>query len=95
MTGRREWTGAICRSRDPEILARYYPERDTPDHAVAAAVLGCRQFCPIQGACLQFALVNEEWFGIWGGTTERERRKMIKERRKLIKELAVPGTVAA
>lgn len=36
------------------------------------------QDCPVKARCLQFALENRDLsrFGIWGGTTERERRRM-------------------
>lgn len=36
----------------------------------------CRQ-CPIQVACLTHALKNTE-FGVWGGTTELERKELLK-----------------
>lgn len=34
--------------------------------------------CEVRATCLQYALDNEEWFGIWGGLTNRERRKLLK-----------------
>jgi hypothetical protein len=36
----------------------------------------CRE-CPIIGECLERALLNREWWGVWGGTSERERHKLI------------------
>jgi WhiB family redox-sensing transcriptional regulator len=36
----------------------------------------------VREACLEFALANREREGIWGGTTERERRRIHRQRRK-------------
>lgn len=32
--------------------------------------------CPVKAECLAYALRNNEQFGVWGGTTSGERRKM-------------------
>lgn len=32
--------------------------------------------CPVRAECLEYALVNYERIGVWGGTSERERRSM-------------------
>lgn len=41
--------------------------------------------CPVREACLEFALANDERWGVWGGTSERQRRAMrvvrVRERR--------------
>src|SRR6267142_1052116 len=37
--------------------------------------------CPLLSSCLEFALVNNERWGVWGGTTPDERTKLRKERR--------------
>jgi len=34
----------------------------------------------VRALCLEYALNNKEQFGIWGGTSERERRRLRKER---------------
>ena len=34
--------------------------------------------CEVRGECLEYALANDERFGIWGGLSERERRKLKK-----------------
>lgn len=36
--------------------------------------------CPVKLACLEFAIVNQIMDGIWGGTTETVRERLIKER---------------
>lgn len=38
--------------------------------------------CPVRAECLEYALVNDERFGIWGGMSERERRHLARARRR-------------
>lgn len=38
--------------------------------------------CPLLAQCLEFALINNERFGVWGGTTPEERRQIRKVRRE-------------
>ncbi|MEM9036966.1 MAG: WhiB family transcriptional regulator [Actinomycetota bacterium] len=37
--------------------------------------------CPVRAACLEYALTNRIDHGVWGGTSERERRRILKARR--------------
>jgi len=37
--------------------------------------------CPVQDVCLEYALTNRIDHGVWGGTSERERRRILKRRR--------------
>lgn len=37
--------------------------------------------CPVLQECLEWAIVNNEGFGVWGGLSERERRRLRRERR--------------
>ena len=41
----------------------------------------CRE-CGVRTACLEFALESREKVGVWGGATERERRRMLRQRRR-------------
>lgn len=66
---------AGCRGVDPDV---FYP---TSDEEAEAAKAICGQ-CPVQKPCLEYALANRERDGVWGGATERERRRMIRQRRK-------------
>lgn len=62
---------ARCLEADPEV---FFPERGGSSKAARAV---CNQ-CPVRVECLRYALQNREQFGIWGGTSERERRKLRK-----------------
>jgi WhiB family redox-sensing transcriptional regulator len=64
-----------CRGLEPET---FYPlTEEEADQAKAV----CAQ-CSVQTACLEFALAHREKEGIWGGATERERRRIIRQRRR-------------
>jgi WhiB family redox-sensing transcriptional regulator len=69
----REW--ARCKGVDPEI---FYPPEE--DDALEAKEI-CAG-CPVQEVCLDYALTRREKLGVWGGMTERERRRMLRHRRK-------------
>ncbi|MDA8399744.1 MAG: WhiB family transcriptional regulator [Actinomycetota bacterium] len=66
---------AACRGIDPAV---FYPASD--EEAQPAKAI-CAQ-CPVRQPCLEYALVNRERDGVWGGATERERRRMVRQRRK-------------
>jgi WhiB family redox-sensing transcriptional regulator len=68
---------AACRGIDVEI---FYPATDEDDDAEPAKAV-CAE-CPVRQACLEHALAHREREGIWGGTTERERRRILRQRRK-------------
>ena len=68
---------AACRGIDVEI---FYPV--TEDDADAAEAKAICEDCPVRHACLEHALANRERAGVWGGTTERERRRIVRQRRK-------------
>lgn len=62
---------ALCAQTDPEA---FFPEKggSTRD---AKKVCGA---CTVRAQCLEYALANDERFGIWGGLSERERRRLRK-----------------
>lgn len=68
---------AACRGLDASI---FYPV-DDDEEAIAAAKAVCEQ-CPVNGPCLEYALDVREKNGVWGGCTERERRRLIRQRRR-------------
>ena len=66
---------AACHGLAPEI---FYPA-DEEETGSAKEICGT---CPVQEACLEHALSVREKDGIWGGYTERERRRLIRQRRR-------------
>ena len=64
-----------CRGLEPGM---FYPEEED-DAQIAKSV--CEQ-CDVRVACLEYALSSREKQGVWGGATERERRRMIRQRRR-------------
>ena len=68
---------AICRDTDPEL---FFPI-GTTGYAllqIARAKEVCGQ-CPVQNDCLDYALETNQDSGIWGGTSEEERRALRKQ----------------
>lgn len=59
---------ALCTQTDPEA---FFPEKGG---STRDAKRICAE-CTVKTECLEYALVNDERFGIWGGLSERERRK--------------------
>jgi Transcription factor WhiB len=61
-----------CETGDAEA---WWPDRrDLGSPATHGAVAGCRR-CPVEVACLSYALAADERFGVWGGTLPDERRR--------------------
>ena len=54
----------------------FFPERGASTRRAKAICDGC----PVRGECLDYALAHGEKFGIWGGLSERERRRVRRER---------------
>lgn len=74
---------ALCAQTDPEA---FYPEKGGSTRDAKATCNGspatrarpATPACPVKDQCLLYALDNDERFGIWGGLSERERRKLRK-----------------
>jgi WhiB family redox-sensing transcriptional regulator len=64
---------AVCAQTDPEV---FFPEKGG---STKQAKKVCEQSCDIKDECLSYALENGERFGVWGGLSERERRKLSKK----------------
>jgi WhiB family redox-sensing transcriptional regulator len=70
-----EWTAqAKCRDMDPAV---FFPSDGI---GVQAAQRICFD-CPVKSACLEYALADRVDHGVWGGTSERERRRILRHRR--------------
>ena len=67
---------ASCRDTDPDL---FFPVGTTGPavEQIEAAKAVCHE-CSAREACLEFALVTNQESGIWGGTSEEERRKLRK-----------------
>ncbi len=67
---------ASCRDTDPDL---FFPVGTTGPalEQIAAAKAVCRA-CDAQSECLEFALATNQEAGVWGGTSEEERRKLRK-----------------
>jgi WhiB family redox-sensing transcriptional regulator len=64
---------ANCKGANADL---FFPERGASTRTAKSI---CRQ-CQVRADCLEFALRSGEKFGIWGGLSERERRRVRRER---------------
>ncbi|MFI1224735.1 MULTISPECIES: WhiB family transcriptional regulator [unclassified Streptomyces] len=71
---------AACREEDPDL---FFPIGSTGPAVVQTeeAKAVCRA-CPVQAACLEWALENRQDSGIWGGLSENERRALKRRTRR-------------
>jgi WhiB family redox-sensing transcriptional regulator len=60
---------ALCAQTDPEA---FFPEKGGSTREAKRVCRGCE----VRAECLEYALENDERFGIWGGLSERERRRI-------------------
>jgi WhiB family redox-sensing transcriptional regulator len=60
---------ALCAETDPEA---FFPEKGGSTREAKKICTGCE----VRAECLEYALANDERFGIWGGLSERERRRI-------------------
>lgn len=60
---------ALCAQTDPES---FFPDKggSTREAKELCAL------CPVQPECLEFAVAHDERFGVWGGLSERDRRRL-------------------
>ncbi len=74
LTEDRSWQSrANCMGVDPDL---FFPERGASTKEAKEVCRGC----VVKDECLEFALRNSEKFGIWGGMSERERRRVRRAR---------------
>jgi WhiB family transcriptional regulator, redox-sensing transcriptional regulator len=62
---------SLCAQTDPEA---FFPEKGGSTREAKKICASCE----VKSQCLEYALKNDERFGIWGGLSERERRKLRK-----------------
>jgi WhiB family redox-sensing transcriptional regulator len=76
---------AACRGLDPNI---FFAENAGKHNVYVAAIEICHS-CPVKQDCLDYAIVTRQEHGMWGGMSERQRRRERKARldRKIESEL--------
>jgi WhiB family redox-sensing transcriptional regulator len=80
----RSWQArANCMGVDPEL---FFPERGASTREAKEVCRGC----VVREDCLEYAIANGEKFGIWGGMSERERRR-VRRARVLARQSAAPA----
>lgn len=63
------WTDGLCGQTDPEA---FFPEKGGSSKEAKKIC----QRCEVRDECLQWALDNDEEFGVWGGLSRSERKKL-------------------
>jgi WhiB family redox-sensing transcriptional regulator len=79
---------AECRGMDPEF---FYPERGEDVDAIKAVCATC----PVRAQCLEYAITHREMHGIWGGLSERQRRRIRSHRIVVTRDLVVTCGICA
>ncbi len=64
---------ALCAETDPEV---FFPEKGNNPHAAKRVC----SHCPVLAECREWALERHVPYGVWGGLSERDRRKIIRDR---------------
>ena len=65
---------ALCAQTDPDI---FYPEKGG---STAPATSIC-EGCSVRAQCLEYAITNDIRHGIWGGTSDNDRKRISRERK--------------
>lgn len=74
-----EWMqSGNCRHIDPDT---FFP---SDGQGVIEAQKVC-EGCPAQAPCLEYALLHRIEHGVWGGASERQRRRILRERKQALR----------
>lgn len=76
------WEDGVCRSMDPDLF--FADESVLEPSPIVIAACGR---CPLSTECLDWAMRNMERYGVWGGTTPKQREKL----RRPITRVYCPG----
>ena len=76
---------ANCLGVDPDL---FFPERGASTEEAKAVCRGCQ----VRSDCLEYSLAAGEKFGIWGGVSERERRRIRRQRALSRQQLSSQGS---
>ena len=74
---------AECRDLDPSLFFPVGVTGAAVDQIAAAK--GICAGCPVQSDCLEFAITTNQEFGVWGGTSEDERRVLRRQWRARVR----------
>ena len=70
ITEERPWVVfSACRDQDSDL---FFPETKAQERNALAIC----SICPVQTECLEYAFEADIRFGVWGGTTEKQRRRL-------------------
>ncbi|HEX7165676.1 MAG TPA: WhiB family transcriptional regulator [Acidimicrobiales bacterium] len=89
-----EWRrDAACKDLDPNLFFPIGVTGPAVDQ-IAAAKSICT-LCPVRAECLDFAITTNQEFGIWGGTSEDERRVLRRQWRARIRRERAEAAAAS
>lgn len=81
-----DWRARAACSGYPNTL--FFPATESPDDGSLEKAVAICSVCPVIDDCLEYALETNQRSGIWGGTSEKERktlrRKWLAERRRSV-----------
>jgi len=70
ITEERPWVVfSSCRDKDSDL---FFPETKVQERSALAICA----ICPVQEECLEYALEADVRFGVWGGLSEKQRRRL-------------------
>lgn len=79
---RPEWMAdAACKGLDPDLFVPPVAKGPGGDNRYDEARAVCGR-CTVRSECLEYAIVNRETFGVWGGTTPKQREAERRRRRE-------------
>ena len=67
-------TKAACAGRSPNL---WFPEGGAGNSRATQEALAICRSCPVATECAEHALTEPEYYGIWGGTTQDERKNVL------------------
>jgi WhiB family redox-sensing transcriptional regulator len=79
---------SLCRGADP---TDFFPSDGLGVEAAQRVCAGC----PVRVECLEYALLHRIEHGVWGGASERERRRILRRRRELNPTPPLPASAPA
>lgn len=79
---------ALCQ----QVPAEFFPNKG--DREAAETAKRVCKLCPVIAECLEYALSHDEWAGVWGGMSERQRRELKRARRDKVAHVPATGMVS-